>query len=117
MNDIFLRHFIYFGQIHLATILSLETMIYNKECYVVAIKCAISFDLKFLIHVFFSARDDECILQLLGVACCDRKCIRKLSIEDVHSSELLFHNMDHAEKRNYIHGFLSENSNMGDSGD
>ena len=62
----------------------------------------ISFGLKFLFNVFFSVRDDECILQLLGVACCDRKCMRKLSIQDIHSSELHFHNKDQAEKFNYI---------------
>ena len=54
------------------------------------------------------------MLQLLGVACCDTKCMRKLSIEDIHSTEMHFQNKDQAEKRIYILGFLSENSSMGD---
>ena len=99
----------------------LETMIYNKECSVViyTAKCVISLCLKFSFNecFLFPVQDDECILQLLGVACCIRNCMRKLLIEDIHSTELHFHNKDQAEKRNYILGFLSENSTMGDSGE
>ena len=28
-------------------------------------------------------RDDECILWLLATPCCEKKCMRKLSVEDV----------------------------------
>lgn len=38
--------------------------------------------------------------------------MRKLSIEDIHSCEVHFHNMDQTQKRNYVLGYLSDHSQI-----
>lgn len=43
--------------------------------------------------------------------------MRKLSVEDVNTTELHFCNMDQTQRRNYVLGYLSDHSRVEDSGD
>jgi len=62
-------------------------------------------------------RGDDSILWLLAVSCCQKKCLRKLSIEDINACELNFKNMDQTQKRNYVLSYLSDHSRVEDSGE
>lgn len=62
-------------------------------------------------------RDDECILWLLAMPCCEKKCMRKLSVEDVNATELHFRNMDQTQQCNYVLSYLSDHSQVDYSGD
>ena len=61
---------------------------------------------------FFIVRDVECIMSLLAIPCCQQKFLRKLSIEDIHTSELHFKNMDQTGQRNYVLGYLTNRSQL-----
>ena len=51
------------------------------------------------------------------MSCCDKRCMRKLSVEDIHSTELHFCSKDQTEKRNYVLDYLSGHSQVLDSGE
>ena len=49
--------------------------------------------------------------------CCSKKCLRKLSLEDISSGELPFTSLDQTERRNYVLTYLNGHSRMEDSGE
>ena len=53
---------------------------------------------------------------LLTVPCCSKKCLRKLSVEDISSSELQHTSLDQTERRSYVLTYLNGNSRIEDSG-
>lgn len=69
------------------------------------------------ILLYTVVRDDECILWLLAMPCCEKKCMRRLSVEDVNATELHFRNMDQTQRRNYVLAYLSDHSQVDHSGD
>ena len=69
---------------------------------------------------FFSAitvRKEEEILWILSINCCPKKCLKKLSCDDIHYCEVRLHDKNQTEKRNFVLEFLQNQSQTSDSGE
>ena len=64
-----------------------------------------------LLYIDSRSRTDEDILWLMSsVNCCNMKCLRKLSIEDINYCESSFKNVEQTTRRNLILGYLHTHS-------
>ena len=70
-----------------------------------------------LLYIDSRSRTDEDILWLMSsVNCCNMKCLRKLSIEDINYCESSFKNVEQTTRRNLILGYLHTHSKTIHSG-
>ena len=68
-----------------------------------------------LLHV--TVRRDEVVLWILSLNCCQKRCMRKLSFDDIRLAEVQFNERKQTGKRNLVLEFLLNHSQINDSGE
>ena len=68
------------------------------------------------LYIDCSSRTDECILWLLTIICCENKCLRKLSIDDINHCEANIKSKGQTDWRNYLLEYLHSHSKHDDNG-
>lgn len=64
-----------------------------------------------------SSRTDDEILRGISVSCCENRCMRSLSVEDLFQMECSLKVKSQSEKRNYVLSFLHVHSKVNESGE
>lgn len=62
-------------------------------------------------------RSDEEIMWLFTILCCEKRCLRQLSIDDIHHVEVVLQERSQTDKRNYVLDFLQQYSVLKEAGD
>ena len=64
-----------------------------------------------------TVRRDEVVLWILKLNCCQKRCMRKLSFDDIRHAEVQFSERQQTGKRNLVLEFLHNHSQINDSGE
>ncbi|XP_074628853.1 uncharacterized protein LOC141886566 isoform X1 [Acropora palmata] len=64
-----------------------------------------------------TVRRDEVVLWILNLNCCQKRCMRKLSFDDIRHAEVQFNERQQTGKRNLVLEFLHNHSQINDSGE
>ena len=59
-----------------------------------------------IISTGIHARTDEELMWFMSIACCKNRCLRNLSIRDIHDAEVGFKVRSQAKGRNYVLEYL-----------
>lgn len=64
-----------------------------------------------------TVRRDEDVLWILSINCCQKRCMRKLSVDDIQHAEVQFNERRQTCKRNFVLEFLHNHSHVNDIGE
>lgn len=64
-----------------------------------------------------TVRRDEDVLWILSINCCQKRCMRKLSVDDIQHAEVQFDERRQTCKRNFVLELLHNHSHVNDVGE